>query len=54
MYVHKIFPCQEWRPDPYAVSVKNEDLSREIHEVTARPIAHGPAPLVFDKKQFKH
>ncbi len=26
-------------------SVKNEDLSREIHEVTARPISHGLAPL---------
>jgi len=27
--------------------VKNEDLSREIHEVTARPISHGPYPVVF-------
>ena len=28
-------------------SVKNEDLSREIHEVTARPISHGLDPLSY-------
>jgi len=28
-------------------SVKNEDLSREIHEVTARPISHGSDPSCF-------
>ena len=27
--------------------VKNEDLSREIHEVTARPISHGHDPYFF-------
>jgi hypothetical protein len=40
--------CQYFTIVPeFSPGIQNEDLSREIHEVTARPISHGPDPVVF-------
>jgi len=40
--------CQYFTIVPeFSPGIQNEDLSREIHEVTARPISHGLTPLFF-------